>query len=104
MQSARACVAHWWLDANKQMLRKARSEDTHSLFASRVMALTANLSVCSSDWTTDVPCLLVACTTAMMGLTAAIASAVLVDYGEAASKWLVFDDGYLILVMNSAGF
>ena len=43
-----------------------------SLLASRVMALTTNLPVCSSEMTTEVPCLLVACTTTIIGLSIAI--------------------------------
>ncbi len=47
-------------------------QSAHSLPASRTRALTANCPVCSNDLTTELPCLLVACTTTMTGLTLAM--------------------------------
>ncbi len=43
-----------------------------SLPALRVIAFTVNLSVWSSELTTEVPCLLVACTTTTIGLSMAM--------------------------------
>ena len=43
-----------------------------SVLASRVSALTANLSVCSRELTTEVPCLLVACVTTTIAFEAAM--------------------------------
>ena len=47
-----------------------------SLLALRVMAFTRNWWVCSSEMTAEVPCLLVACTTTMIGLSTAMCQGV----------------------------
>jgi hypothetical protein len=55
------------------------------------------LPVCSSELTTDVPCLLVAWTTAMIGLPASIAPLVLDDDEESPSyvhRRLVSNNGH----------
>ena len=46
--------------------------DALSVVTSRTSALTANFPVCRSELTTDVPCLLVACTTTTTGLPLAM--------------------------------
>ncbi len=61
-------------------------EDSLSLSALRTMALTAKLPVSSSERTTEVPCLLFACRTAMTGLAAMVARMVGHDTGTVPAK------------------
>ena len=66
-QATVACYQSQLVDIMRHAMQHALT-----LLASRVMAFTTNLSVCSSEMTTEVDCLLVACATAMIGLPTAI--------------------------------